>query len=109
MHSTADIVCRGRTACDATLFFVVLANTLPPLSKCNMTGESRVKFQPNTWCDEAVMHFWVIQCWKPACNGLMHLLMDVHGAQENKEIHEILSTQCDTTCTYVYGGCTSLL
>lgn len=63
-----------------------------------------VKFQPNAWCDEAIVHFWVKQCWKPACRGSVHLLMDVHKAQKTEAIQEQ-----SITYTCVPGGCTYLV
>ena len=68
-----------------------------------------VKFQPNAWCDEDIMKSWVRQCWKPVCQGPMHLVLDVHRAQTTEDIQSILETDCHTTYTYVPGGCTSLV
>lgn len=68
-----------------------------------------VRFQPNAWCDENVMGFWIRQCWKPVCSGPMHLVMDVHKAQKTDAIQDLLAKDCNTHCSYVPGGCTSLV
>ena len=39
----------------------------------------------------------------------MHLVLDVHWAQKTEEIQDILEAECNTTITYVPGGCTSLV
>ena len=49
-----------------------------------------VRFQPNAWFDEEIMHFWTKNCWKPSCSGPMHLVLDVHRAQKTEEIQDIL-------------------
>ena len=67
-----------------------------------------VKFQPNAWCDEDMMKFWVRQMWAPICDGPMHLILDVHRAQTTEAIQTILAQECQTAYTYVPGGCTSL-
>ena len=68
-----------------------------------------VRFQQNAWCDEEVMKFWVTHCWKPACNGPMHLILDVHRAQTTEDVQMMLKKECNTDVTYVPGGCTSLV
>ena len=68
-----------------------------------------VRFQPNAWCDEDIMHFWTKTCWKPSCSGPMHLVLDVHRAQKMEEIQDILEAECSTSVTYVPGGCTCLV
>ena len=68
-----------------------------------------VKFQPNAWCDEEIMRFWIKNCWKQACSGPMHLVLDVHRAQKTEEILVLLEAESHTSVTYVPGGCTSLV
>ena len=68
-----------------------------------------VKFQQNAWCDGDMMKYWVRQCWKPTCQGSMHLVLDVHRAQTTDDIQSILESECHTICTYVPRGCTSLV
>ena len=68
-----------------------------------------VKFQPNAWCDEDIMRFWIKNCWKQACFGPMHLFLDVHWAQKAEEIQDLLEAESNTSVTYVPGGCTSLV
>ena len=65
-----------------------------------------VRFQPNAWCDEDIMQFWIKNCWKPSCSGPMHLVLDVHRAQKTQEIQDVLEAECNTN---VPGGCTSLV
>ena len=48
-----------------------------------------VVFQPKAWCDERVMHHWVRTCWKPACQGPMHLILDVHKAQKTEAVQAV--------------------
>ena len=43
-----------------------------------------VVFQPKAWCDERVMRHWVRTCRKPACQGPMHLIRDVHKAIQSR-------------------------
>ena len=68
-----------------------------------------VRFQPNAWCDEDIMQFWIKNCWKQACSGPMHLVLDVHRAQKTEEIQDLLEAESNTSVTYVPGGCTSLV
>ena len=68
-----------------------------------------VKFQANAWCDEDMMKFWVRQMWKPVCDGPIHLILDVHRAQTAEEIQTIFARECQTTYTYIPGGCTSMM
>ena len=67
-----------------------------------------VVFQPKAWCDEGVMRHWVRTCWKPACQGPMHLILDVHKAQKTDSVQALLQ-ECSTDTTYIPGGCTSLI
>ena len=67
-----------------------------------------VKFHANAWCDEDMMKFWVRQMWKPVCDGPMHLILDVHRAQTTEEIQTIFARECQTTYTFIPGGCTSM-
>ena len=62
-----------------------------------------VKFQVNAWCDEQIMRFWAINCWKPACEDSMHLILDVHRAQATEAIQNLLQEECQTDITYVPG------
>ena len=62
-----------------------------------------VKFQENAWCDEDVMKFWVWHCWKPACEGDMHLIYDIHRAQTTEAVQKILNEKCNTHITLVPG------
>ena len=39
----------------------------------------------------------------------MHLVLDVHRAQKTQEIQDVLEGECNTSITYVPGGCTSLV
>ena len=55
-----------------------------------------VQFQPNAWCDEAVMSCWITLNWKPACTGPMHLIADVHRAQKTEAILHKLKSDCNT-------------
>ena len=41
-------------------------------------------FQPKAWCGEGVMRHWVRTCWKPACQGPMHLILDVHKVRKTE-------------------------
>ena len=50
------------------------------------------------------MKFWVNQCWKPACEGPMHLILDVHKAQKTADVKALLGDNCDTDITYVPGA-----
>ena len=68
-----------------------------------------MKFQPNAWCDEDIMKSWERQCWKPVCQGPMHLVLDVHRSQTTEDIQSILDADFHTTYTYVPGGYTSLV
>ena len=43
--------------------------------------------------------FWARQCWKPACNGHMHLVLDVHRALKTEAIQLVFHNECNTTCT----------
>ena len=78
---------------------------MPGATKPSLGSRVYVKFQSNAWCDEAIFG----QCWKPACNSPMHLVFDVNRAQKTETIQEIFHKECNTTCTYVPGGCTSLV
>ena len=44
--------------------------------------DSRVKvvFQDKAWCDEKIMMEWIKYQWKPACDGDMMLVLDIHKA-----------------------------
>ena len=55
------------------------------------------------------MKFWVTHCWKPFCRNSMHLVLDVHRAQKTKAIQKMLEEDCQTSITYIPGGCTSLV
>ena len=68
-----------------------------------------VKFQPNAWCDEYIMKFWVTYCWKSFGKRRMHLILDVHRAKKTEAIQKMLEEDCRTSITYVPGGCTSLV
>ena len=39
----------------------------------------------------------------------MHLVLDIHRAQKTQEIQDVLEAECNTSITYVPGGCTSLV
>lgn len=67
-----------------------------------------MKFQANAWCDED-MKFWVRQMWRPVCIGPIHLILEVHRAQTKEEIQTIFARECQTTYTYIPGGCTSMV
>ena len=67
-----------------------------------------VAFQENAWCDEPTMDMWVRQLWRPACNGDMLLVLDVHKAQKTDAILEALDS-CKTAPVYVPPGTTSLI
>ena len=43
------------------------------------------------------------QCWKKACEGPMHLVIDVHRAQKTDKIQSLLRDECETEITYVPG------
>lgn len=62
-----------------------------------------MRFQENAWCNEEVMQYWVRHCWKPACEGRMHLVMDIHRAQKTDQILTQLEEDCHTDVTYVPG------
>ncbi len=62
-----------------------------------------VKFQANAWCDETIMKFWIKNCWKPACEENMHLVLDVHRAQATEAVKRLLGEECYTDVTYVPG------
>lgn len=59
-----------------------------------------VRFQPNAWCDEDIMRFWIKNCWKPSRSGAMHLVLDIHLAQKTEEIQDILKAECNTSVTF---------
>ena len=40
------------------------------------------RFQPNAWCDEDIMPFWIKDCWKPSCSGPVQ---DIHRAQKRSK------------------------
>ena len=65
-------------------------------------------FQDNAWCDENIMKTWINQQWKPACNGNMMLVMDVHKAQTTNTIKHMLRS-CNTEPVLVPPGTTSLV
>ena len=67
-----------------------------------------VRFQPNAWCDQPVMNYWVKNCWKPNIKEEALLVLDVHKAQKTGDITDALA-ECDTTPLYVPPGCTSII
>ncbi len=67
-----------------------------------------VKFQPNAWCDQAIMEYWVKHVWKPKVDEESLLILDVHSAQKTDEIKELLR-KCDTTPVFVPAGCTGIV
>ena len=52
---------------------------------------------------------WIKNCWKQACSGPMHLVLDVHRAQKTEEIQDLLKAESNISVMYVPGGCTSLV
>ena len=69
----------------------------------------KVTFQENAWCDERVMKEWIVQQWKPACDGHMLLTLDQHRAQKTDEIQSYFRTQCNTEPVLVPACTTSLI
>ena len=51
---------------------------------------------------------WIQQQWKPACEGNMLLVLDVHKAQKTEDTLHRLG-QCKTTPVYVPAGTTGLV
>ena len=64
----------------------------------------RVTFQENAWCNERVMKEWVLQQWKPACDGEMLLVLDDHKAQRTDDIRSFLEVQGNTKQIVVPAG-----
>ena len=54
-----------------------------------------VIFQPKACCYEGIMQDWIRTCWKPACEGPMYLILDVHCGK--RVINHLLSV-CPTNC-----------
>ena len=52
---------------------------------------------------------WVRQQWKPACEGDMMLVLDVHRAQKTEEIQKYLREECKTEPVFVPPGTNSLI
>ena len=61
-----------------------------------------IKFQPNAWCDEDMMKFWVQQMKAPICDGPIHLILDVHRMQTTEDIQTIFAQECQTPHTHMY-------
>ena len=53
-----------------------------------------VRFQPNAWCDQPVMNYWVKNCWKPNIKEEALLVLDVHKAQKTGDITDALA-ECE--------------
>ena len=68
----------------------------------------RVAFQENAWCDEKMMREWINLQWKPASEGDMMLVLDVHKAQKTPDILDTLA-EMNTTPIYVPAGTTGLI
>ena len=66
-------------------------------------------FQENAWYDGKVMKEWIMQQWKPACDGHMLLTLDQHKAQKTDEILSCFRTQCNTETVLVPAGTTGLI
>ena len=61
-------------------------------------------FQEKAWCDEKIMKEWITQQWKPACEGPMLLIIDVHKAQKTESVINLLEKACKTDLVYVPPG-----
>ena len=55
------------------------------------------------------MKEWIVQQWKPACDGRMLLILDQHKAQMTDNIRSCFSAQCNTEPVFVPAGTTSLV
>ena len=55
------------------------------------------------------MKEWIVQQWKPACDGHMLLTLDQHRAQKTDEIQSYFLTQCNTEPVLVPACTTSLI
>lgn len=62
-----------------------------------------VRLQENAWCSEPAMHWWVKECWRQACEGRMHLTLDVHRAHKTEAIQKLLKEDCHSDITCVPG------
>ena len=47
-----------------------------------------MRFQPNAWCDQAVMECWVKNRWKPIVNEESLPVIDIHKAQKTEQIQD---------------------
>ena len=65
-------------------------------------------FQEKAWSDEKVMRGWINDQWKPACDGNMLLVIDVHKAQKTPDISHRFE-QSNTNVVYIPPGTTSLI
>ena len=73
----------------------------------------QVAFQPNAWCDEAMMKKWINVQWgniflnppAPGSTGKI-LVADVHRAQQTDDVKALLKKK-KTELVYVSPGCTS--
>ena len=65
-------------------------------------------FQEKAWSDEKVMRGWINDQWKPACDGNMLLVIDVHKAQKTPNISHRFK-QSNTNVVYIPPGTTSLI
>jgi hypothetical protein len=77
--------------------------------KLSYDNRVNVTFQDNAWCDKNVMKTWIHQQWKPACEGNMMLVLDVHRAQKTDNIQQFLRSECNTEPVFVPAGTTSLV
>ena len=68
-----------------------------------------VRFQPNTWCNGDIMNFWMKDCWKQACSGNVHIVLDIHWGHKTEAIQDMFKAEYNTSITYVPGGCSSLV
>ena len=68
-----------------------------------------VRFQPNAWCDQNVMEYWIKNCWKPHVKEETLLVLDVHKAQKTDQIQDLLTKECNTTPQFVPPGLTNVL
>ena len=70
---------------------------------------SLTQLQEKAWSDKKVMQGWINDQWKPACDGNVLLVIDVHEAQKTPDISHRFE-QRNTNIVYIPPpGTTSLI